>query len=662
MTPSVPVPTAAAAASSTDPSASTTSAATNPLSSAIASGTAPKVINTASGSPPVCAVTPAPNVVVTTSPNSKPAAVACSPRLRSVPVTSVVKPEPMLDSVNEAGPSSTVVIDVDADWSSKSPLDFSSRLQSVLSGVESPPNELAEASIPKPSSPEVMFAAVSATRTPPATELPIASLRSDWMTFVRPVQQVSKKFLMLEDFLQRADVAVFRATDSRTALNGADAEWCAAALSRFNEVYKGFFRIPLSIRCDRTFFERPDDALYIERMWQYLFNESVAEPPICTDDSLYRVVVPEDKAKAQQNRLCWAFIVMRQRVVTFEDLFVSRRAAIDMNKVLILETEEEALLSVPWDLFPVVPAWLREVVDMRSAPMTPIRALTYFTKTARRAGSNVFKRWNKALQVELAVHVAVAHYTAWARPVLDQPRIWYPPAEHVSWLKKFVLLPPIPVYYEALGKYVMVSIKDVVAVLEDARARARPVTRKDYCTRTMVEFVATPNSQVFTTDPLREADLLTVEKTKPSIVKPRQPPQKTPAAAVLSAKGVLIGRVLKKDFLRKHTRMSQDMVNALQGSGPWCATDVINQLVDSDQRLTADKLSLTSDITYLRQDNERLRDDVTRYREDATRLTSELRTARENAMNAACNEARRYDDNARGYGSRGFYDPYERRY
>ena len=91
------------------------------------------------------------------------------------------------------------------------------------------------------------------------------------------------------------------------------------------------------------------------------------------------------------------------------------------------------------------------------------------------------------------------------RPLLDQTRLWYPPQSRVWWLKKFTHLPPVPAYFEALGKYVDVSIVLVVKVLEETRARAVPVRGRDYCTRTNVEFVVTPTSHIYTEDPPCEA-------------------------------------------------------------------------------------------------------------------------------------------------------------
>ena len=73
---------------------------------------------------------------------------------------------------------------------------------------------------------------------------------------------------------------------------------------------------------------------------------------------------------------------------------------------------------------------------------------------------------------------------------------------------------------------------------------------------------------------------------------------------------------------------------------------------------------LATEVTQLRQDMQRLRDDISRYREDAARLGDELRTLRDtqNANNYNAPDTRRYDDANRGYASRGYYDPYERRY
>ena len=216
----------------------------------------------------------------------------------------------------------------------------------------------------------------------------------------------------------------------------------------------------------------------------------------------------------------------------------------------------------------------------------------------------------------------------------------------------------------------MVTVSEVVKVLEDTRARAHPVSRKDYCTRTMVEFVATPNSQIYTKDPLREAVLSPLDAVKPVAVLPPQPMASAPvskpsSANALTVKGVMSGRVLKKDSLRKNTKMSAELLNTLRGAGPWCASDIIDHLVANDERLSSANQCLSNEVTQLRQDLQRLRDDMTRYREDASRLGDELRTLREgqNTHNYAAPDTRRYDDGYRApSAARGYLDPYERNY
>ena len=355
------------------------------------------------------------------------------------------------------------------------------------------------------------------------------------------------------------------------------------------KVVRGHYGVPPSIKCDRTFIERPGDAVYIERMWIYLFNESEELPPICTDARLYEVVVTADKAAIQRHQLMWAIFLTRHKVVTFEDFFVSRRSMTDLSKATVSDSETDPLLCIPWALFPDAPKWIAESVDLRSAHMIPIRALIFFAHTARMGGPKVYKRWSKSLQIELAIHTAVAHYTAWARPVIDQSRIWYPTEDHVKWLKGFVNLPPIPVFYESLGKYVIVKIREVVTILWDTLARATPMIRKDYRTKTIVKFVATPNAEVYTHDPLREAVLSPVATVPAPAILPSVTTQpvtpKPTSSSMFTGKGVMTGRVLKRESLRKSTRMSVELVNGLRGNGPWSIVDVVDYLVTNNDRL-----------------------------------------------------------------------------
>ena len=587
------------------------------------------------------------------------------PELRSRPAPTAVKVEPNLSIAPEI-PTSTV-INVDEDWCDTSPLDHSTMMEGVVSKLPNPPNEL-ESAVAKGLEKKIAGDPPSMRAAPPQG-LPVGSLRPVWLSCAKPVTTIDVQYLQLEDVKCRTDVSVLRATTQLGHGTDSEAKWCVGATSRFMEVHKGYYHIPVSIKCDRSFLERPGDAIYIERMWLYLFNDSESLPPICTDARLYEVVVSADKSKVQQHQIMWAILIMRRKVVTFEDFFTSRRSMIDLSKATVSDSDSDPLLCISWDLFPEVPKWLTESVDLRSAHMTPIRALIYFTKTARCAGSKVFQRWNKSLQIELAIHTTVAHFTAWAHPVIDQSRIWFPTPAHVKWLKEFVNLPPIPVYYEALSKHVMVTVREVVAILEDVLARATPLVRKDYRTKTMVKFVATPNAQVFVRDPLREAVLTPTEITPassgpvvPSV--PHRTPLKSNVSATLSVKGVMFGRILKREALRKHTRIPSDVITALRGSGPWTAAEVFDHLVARSGDLVTANHTLTTEAESLRTDMTRLREDVVRYREDATRLNGELRQLRESQGVAAGYGSvdRRYDEGGRGYGSRGYYDPYDRRY
>ena len=129
----------------------------------------------------------------------------------------------------------------------------------------------------------------------------------------------------------RVYISVWRATELRGRRSDPESHWCGSATSCFYEVFKGYFKVPVNVKCDRSFIERPGDAVHIERMWLYLFNRWEDLPPICTDARLYEVVVTADKAKIQQHQLMWAILIMRNKIVTFEDLFVARRSMTDIS-------------------------------------------------------------------------------------------------------------------------------------------------------------------------------------------------------------------------------------------------------------------------------------------------------------------------------------------
>ena len=209
----------------------------------------------------------------------------------------------------------------------------------------------------------------------------------------------------------------------------------------------------------------------------------------------------------------------------------------------------------------------------------------------------------------------------------------------------------------------LVSVRVVVSILEDTLARATPLTRKDYRTKSMVSFVPTPNSQIYIHDPLKEAVLSPPVVNSAPITAP-VPPVATnvskPVTTVVTVKGVMHGRVLKEESLKKNPKMTIEMINGLHGNGPWSASDIIDCSVADGARLTTANKGLKEEVSQLRTETQRLREDINRYRGDAARLSDELRNNRN--WNYSQLETRRYDDTARGYGSRNAYDPYERRY
>ena len=593
--------------------------------------------------------------------NRVPSNPVSRPALRSVPVPTKVKSE----AIPVSAATTEKVVDLDADWSSTVPPDFSKSIESVLSRVASPPNDLSPDIIELDS--ELESSAGAAFTPHPATsetKLSMVDLQSVWSTCERPIQRVTRSFLMAEGHLNRVDILLFRAMEQRSGNDVKDVDWSQKAYERFAEIHKGFFRVPLSVRCDRSFFERADDALYIDLMSKFFADDATTTPPVLSDPRLYKVFVTEDRTRALQHKLMWAVVVMRKKILTHEDFFVVRRAHIDVNKATVPLKEEESILALPWDMLPSIPAWMEEILDLRSAPVAPVRALIFFASTARAQGADTYKKWNKALQFELAMHMAVAHYSAWARPVIDQTRLWYPSEAHVKWLKEFNTLPPIPVFFETLGKFVKVSIADVVRILEEARARATPVKRRDYCTKTNVEFIVTPNSHIYVNDPLREAVLrpnaqpvlgpvLSQPSTNPAPIKSNGPGNRS----IPTNAGARLGtatKMFKRDHLKKGTTATADMLEGLKGSGPFSMAEVVNFFVEENQRIVKSNDALMTEATQLREEARRLRDDIMRYREDASRLSTELRSLRDQPRQDAYNP---YDSR-----SRGWTDPYDRSY
>ena len=243
--------------------------------------------------------------------------------------------------------------------------------------------------------------------------------------------------------------------------------------------------------------------------------------------------------------------------------------------------------------------------------------------------------------------------------MLDQARLWYPPVAHVQWLKKFATLPPVPVYFEALGKYEEVSIAEVVKILEEARARAVPTKRRDYCTKTLVEFVITPNSHIYVNDPLCEITTRLAGQppttTLSSVAngKPNTPASKSNPNIPPSGRGNMTAKVFRRDMLKKHTTITSELLESLKGSGPCSMAEVVNHLVSRDQTLVKSNDTIMSELSQLQEENRRLREDIQRYRDDASRIAAELRS-----MGDPYNP---YD--SRSGGSRGWSsDPYERNY
>ena len=570
---------------------------------------------------------------------------------------------PVLRSVPH--PSSSDAIKVDADWTATtpmSPVERSARIKEIMAAIPSPPNELDPDVMMMKEEPTVTSAPDSMLDRPlPAQKPPLDKLSFHWKECARPVQSVSRKYLNADGVFGLVDVSICEAMEN--ANDKSNALWCRTAFERFKQTHKGQYRVPPNIRCDRTFLQHPNDALYVDKVSEYLFNDTASStPPILDDPALYEVYVPAARTKTQENRFCWAVGAVRKRVITFDDFFVIRRPIVELGKALVLESGEDSPITIPWDILPTMPTWLQSKVDLRSAPVPQIRALVYFAHKARVHGIHVFQKWQKLLQFEVAMHVTVAHYASWAHPVLEQPKVWFPPAEHVAWLKEFESFPPIPAFFEGTGKYVSVSVKQVVKVLESALARAKPVSRRDYCTRSHVKYVIAPNAHIYVDDPLCEASMHVQASDAAASLPPTDEPAPvpTPIAEIPAPtpapnpEAVVLGRIVKKAYLRDSTKMPKILINSLNGNGPWTLADVLNHVVANERRVNASNSTLTTTVSELRNEMGRLRDDVARYRGDSMRYQTECQELRaqvqRNQQLASSPPVRRFGDNP-GYPS-----------
>ena len=200
--------------------------------------------------------------------------------------------------------------------------------------------------VPTVGSDVVTPAARAPMRDAPPRGLPVGGLRLMWLHCAKPVTTVTADHLQLDDVKNRVNVSVLLETEHCGHGNDSALKWSQGALMRFTEVHKGYYFIPTSIKCDRTLFERPGDAIYIERMWLYIHNDSESLPPICTGARLYEVVVTEDKAKIQQHQLMWAVLIVHGRVMTFENFFVAIRLMTDLSCCECLGSRSPALPSM----------------------------------------------------------------------------------------------------------------------------------------------------------------------------------------------------------------------------------------------------------------------------------------------------------------------------
>ena len=91
---------------------------------------------------------------------------------------------------------------------------------------------------------------------------------------------------------------------------------------------------------------------------------------------------------------------------------------------------------------------------------------------------------------------------------------------------------------------------------------------------------------------------------------------------------MVLGRIVKKAYLRDTTKMPKTLINSLNGNGPWTLADVLNHIVANERRVNASNSTLTTTVSELRNEMGRPRGDVTRYREDSMRFQTECQELR----------------------------------
>ena len=111
--------------------------------------------------------------------------------------------------------------------------------------------------------------------------------------------------------------------------------------------------------------------------------------------------------------------------------------------------------------------------------------------------------------------------------------------------------------------------------------------------------------------------------SQPAVPKKSSPP-------VLSTKGVLFGRIVKREWLRKHTRITSELLNCMRGNGPWNVVEIVNQLVAHGDSQASTNKGLSKDVSNLKGEVQLLWEDMDRYKIDAARLSDELRSSMEN--------------------------------
>ena len=253
------------------------------------------------------------------------------------------------------------------------------------------------------------------------------------------------------------------------------------------------YQVPKEIECDCAFLVEAADAIYVERMNEYLF-QGVGRHPMLTDDRVRNFVVHETDPRRWKT--AFALLVGTGRLVSFQDYTYFREVGAHGTDVRMSGLYEDCTkLLVSYDEFPEVPLCVAGIIPPRGLAFKSPWVAHYFG-ASREAQDGAAKKW-----------YATAYVLEWAHAIAASPtmehavhnRVWVCEERCIALLRKFVSFEYLVV--EVVGQEVaVVSFRKLVALLEKARELppAFLESRVDYRSVTTVTWgVVRPGSSKF---------------------------------------------------------------------------------------------------------------------------------------------------------------------